>query len=168
MTKNTVDFAFYNVRNIATNMIDSNPLIRGISPLIILWFGWLVDDFRSAIATKLRIKGRDKIRKSGLANQSVIFALSLISANFAKIRNSNEIMTNILQKVLTIFCRKMLPKQEIRQMTNKNIWIENVLSGNCLHWLVENSKLNLYNWKKTLTITEIILCLPNKECLIFI
>ena len=35
-------------------------------------------------------------------------------------------------------------------MTKDDIWIKNVLSGNCLHWLVEN----LYNSKNTLTTSE--------------
>ena len=39
-------------------------------------------------------------------------------------------------------------------MTKDDIWIKNVLSENCLHWFVENSKLNLYNSKNTLTTSE--------------
>ena len=48
-------------------------------------------------------------------------------------------------------------------MTNNDIWIKIVLSGNCLNWFVENGKLKLYNSKNTLPTSET-LNFPLKNC----
>ena len=68
-------------RNLAISVIDSGPLITGISLLIILWFGWGMSaaKFCSAIVAILGIKERDKISDERTAIWLMILLLSLIS-----------------------------------------------------------------------------------------